>query len=96
MTTKSAEFIKWADEYLSDGYNYNELLRRAISDLHKFKKLGHQKGKDKILKRLIASAEIYGAPEDEPDKYNIPKEIEAEVIDISGWRLVGMRLKKSR
>lgn len=94
MTDKSKEFIKWADEYLSDGYNYNELLRKAIADLQRFKKLGHQKGKDKILKKLTASAEIYGAPEDEPDKYNIQKEIEAEIIDITGWRLVGMRLKK--
>lgn len=94
MNQGSEDFIKWVKAYLKDGYNYHELFRKAHSLLLEYEQKPPAQIRKMITEKLKKAAVEYGDPISNKDKYDIPKELEMEVMDlVIGWPLIGVYLK---
>lgn len=90
MNKGSQDFIKYAKKQLKDGWTYHEMFRKAHALLmeYEFKKPANEIV-DMLVEKLTKAAEEYGDPKDNRKKYNVPKELEMEIMDlVFGWPLI--------
>ena len=89
MNQGSKDFIQYAKKQLKDGYTYHEMFRKAHALLLEYEQKPPVQIRKMLVEKLTKAADEYGDPKDNRDKYDIPKELEMEIMDlVFGWRLV--------
>ena len=94
MNEGSKLFIKWAVDQLNDGYTYHEYFRKTHSLLLKYEQSDPEIIRNMLIDKLTKAADEYGDPISNKGKYDFPKELEMEIMDlVFGWPLVAKYLE---
>lgn len=86
VSSDNKDLIKWAGQHLSDPAEFDLLLQTLVFELRVFYGANKEQLKKRLFDKMRQASQEYPTPYME--HWKVRNELEAEMVDLIGWKLV--------